>query len=394
MNGGRPYPDAPSHRDGVFATLSATVSTMTVVLPTFLLGGLAVFVRDELSMSLTEIGVAVSAYFGVSALASLPAGLLIQRVGSRVTTAIALLVVMIAFAAIALAPSGLLLIVAMAIGGIGNALGQLSSNQTLTVLVPRSWQGRAFGIKQASVPASGLLAGIAVGTLGSSWRIAFLIAIGMAIVALVLLPARNVHRIVDATIAHGRIRFVPLAFLAVSAMFATGAANALSIFLVGWSVDEGLSVDQAALVLAVSSASGILGRLLIGWFADRTRVNPISIIALQVGCGAVGLALVALGLPLSIAVGGVIGYALGWSWAGLIHFAVARLNPHAPARATSVVQVGLYSGGAIFPALFGVLADTAGTRTAWVTAAALMAMASIMVWAAGRNLTRSHQSEF
>jgi MFS family permease len=377
-----------SHPAGISATISATLSTMVVVFPTFLLGAFAVFVRRDLGMGLSELGAAVSAYFIVSAFASIPAGVAVQRFGSRKTTTVAVVIVAISFAGVSLAPTFPLLLLSMATGGIGNALGQVSSNHTLSMLVPLTWQGRAFGIKQASVPACGFIASLALPIFGGAdtWRFAFASAAGFGLLALLRLPARPLKLVVVHNSDEARVVVLPLVFVGLGAMLASAAANALSIFIVDWAVAEGMDIGLAAVTLAIASTTGILGRLAIGWFADRTARSHLTTVAVQVGCGALGVLLISSAVHWLIIVGAMIGYGLGWSWAGLIHYAVARLNPHAPARATSIVQTGMYTGGAMGPVLFGMLADSTSTQAAWLVTALIMLVASVSLWAAGRNL--------
>src|ERR1044071_4120780 len=66
----------------VRAAAGALTTTVAVTLPVFLVGGLAVQISDELQFSPAGLGLAVSAYFGASALASLPAGALVERYGA------------------------------------------------------------------------------------------------------------------------------------------------------------------------------------------------------------------------------------------------------------------------------------------------------------------------
>src|SRR3954469_23496443 len=66
----------------VRAAAGALTTTIAVALPVFLVGGLAVQISDELRFSPAGLGLAVSAYFGASALASMPAGALVERYGA------------------------------------------------------------------------------------------------------------------------------------------------------------------------------------------------------------------------------------------------------------------------------------------------------------------------
>ena len=55
------------------AATGALTTTIACTMPVFLVGGLAVQIGDELSFTPAGLGLAVSAYFGASALASVPA---------------------------------------------------------------------------------------------------------------------------------------------------------------------------------------------------------------------------------------------------------------------------------------------------------------------------------
>ena len=54
------------------AGAGAIATTVASVLPVFLVGGLAVQMGDDLGFSPAGLGLAVSVYFGISALASVP----------------------------------------------------------------------------------------------------------------------------------------------------------------------------------------------------------------------------------------------------------------------------------------------------------------------------------
>jgi predicted MFS family arabinose efflux permease len=87
--------------------------------------------------------------------------------------------------------------------------------------------------------------------------------------------------------------------------------------------------------------------------------------------------------------GVVMGFGLGWSWPGLMNFAVVRLHPQAPAAATSITQTGVYAGGCLGPLGLGTLAAAAGYPTMWSVAAAAMLMAAALMLV-GSSLLRRH----
>ena len=83
-------PDATVAAPGAFRVAAGAVAVTTVsVLPVFLTGALSVQVTAELGFDPSGLGLVVALYFGVSALCSLPVGMIVERVGSRVTSRIA-----------------------------------------------------------------------------------------------------------------------------------------------------------------------------------------------------------------------------------------------------------------------------------------------------------------
>jgi MFS family permease len=91
----------------------------------------------------------------------------------------------------------------------------------------------------------------------------------------------------------------------------------------------------------------------------------------------------------ALVVGVVLGFGLGWSWPGLMQFAVVRLNPSAPAAASSIVQTGVYAGGLAGPIAFGFVAAHSSFTVAWTMAAAAMVAAALLI-VLGRRLLLAH----
>lgn len=60
---------------------AAALSTVLASLPVFLLGGLAVLVRRDLAFGELQLGLAVSTFFAVAAVAAVPAGRIAARLG-------------------------------------------------------------------------------------------------------------------------------------------------------------------------------------------------------------------------------------------------------------------------------------------------------------------------
>ncbi|WP_181784340.1 MFS transporter, partial [Pseudonocardia pini] len=152
----------------------------------------------------------------------------------------------------------------------------------------------------------------------------------------------------------------------------------------------GVEPGVAGLVLTLGSVVGLVVRMLHGWLADRRAGGHVAFVAASLLSGAVGLALLAVPGPVTLVVGTVLGFGLGWSWPGLLQFAVVRLNPSAPAAATAIVQVGVYAGGFVGPIGFGFLATHASFTTAWFVAAGAMLLAGAGVLV-GRRMLIAHR---
>src|SRR5918911_400006 len=101
------------------AATGALTTTVAVSIPVFLVGGLAVQISDELRFSPAGLGLAVSAYFGATALASVPAGALVERHGSTVIARYGIILSaasLLAVAALAHSLWSLILILALGAG--------------------------------------------------------------------------------------------------------------------------------------------------------------------------------------------------------------------------------------------------------------------------------------
>ncbi|HWS38897.1 MAG TPA: MFS transporter [Actinoplanes sp.] len=375
--------------DTVRATSGALTTTIAVSIPVFLVGGLAVQVGEELNFSPAGLGLAVSAYFGVSALASIPAGNLVERYGSARIARTAIVLAGASLIGIAFAARSLWTLTAiLALGAAANAMGQLASNTSLSRYTPKNRQGLTFGIKQAAIPVCTLVAGAAVPVLALTvgWRWAFVLA-GVLAIATVLLVPRDGQQSGPAK-QSGR-GTGPLVVLGIAATLAAAAANALGTFVVSSAVERGISPGPAGLALTLGGAICALARITGGWQADRHPNHQIGVIAALLAVGAAGLALLAVpGTPALLA-GVVLGFGFGWAWPGLMNFAVVRLHPQAPATATSITQTGVYAGGCVGPIALGAVAHTAGYPAMWVTAAGAMVVAAALMLLGSRLISRS-----
>ncbi|MBA2376412.1 MAG: MFS transporter [Rubrobacter sp.] len=364
--------------------LAVSVATAGV-LPAFLTGGLAVQIRDELGFGTAYLGLAVAIFFASAAIASVVMGRFVERIGSHMGMRLAAATSALSLLSVALlARSWTGLILCLILGGLANAMAHPSANLSLAREVPSNRQGLSFGIKQASIPTATLLAGLAVPTIAATlgWRWAF---VGGAVLAVaislsvpkedhVLAPKPKEERSGDA-------RFGALALLAVGIGLGSTAATPLGAFLVGSSVESGIQVGTAGLLLALGSAFSIVVRIVFGHLADSMSGGRLRLVAGMLAVGVLGFALLATGMPWAIVAGTLLAFGAGWGWPGLFNFAVVHSSPGAPAAATGVTQTGASSGAAIGPLVFGFVVEATSYSTAWMVCGgiSLAALAAILV---------------
>lgn len=381
--------------------LSASALTTLGAIPPFLLGAQAVLMMDDLDFTSGGLGVAVSVFFAVAAMTTILGARILERITVRTGRLVAgLLVTTGALGVFFLVDRWALLVVAMVILGAGNAACQGVSNKTIASLLPPHRRGLGFGIKQSAVPAAIMLGGLAVPTTTEvfGWRSTYLVVgvVGLLVVVSALFrersPATGVEpdRDDEAASAPSSIPRVleaaprgPLLMCGLAITFASMAANFLGAYLASWAHDVGLTIGQAGLLLAAGSASSVLVRIYSGFRADGRHGGNLSVVIGMIMAGAVCLVVIgAVPQPWVVVVFGVLAFGLGWSWPGLMLYAVARLGRDAPTQASSVVQAGAFVGGAVGPALMGWVVFAVGFREAWWCAAGAFVISGVLtLWA-------------
>ena len=352
--------------------ISVVVSTV-VALPVVLVGVMAIFMQAEFGLGEAELGTAIAAYFAGAALSSVPMGKLAARVGPRTTTRLALAFSAASLVGIGMAASSSLLPLFLAIGGIGNASGQLSMDLQLTRSVPARSQGLAFGTKQAGLPLAGVIAGLSMPAIGLTvgWRWAFIAgALAAPIIAWKIPrghlggPRRNRPRTQDAPRR-------ALILLALGIGLAAMGASASVAFIVPSLVNRGSTLADAGLLVAMGSFVTIVIRVLAGRTADvLNRGSLLLVVALFVAgaCGYVGLAFLG-GSELTI-LSTMLVFGGGRGFTGLTLLALSRSNPSDPSTAMGIVQVGPMTGSVLGPLAFGALAEHISFSAGWLFMAA------------------------
>jgi MFS family permease len=377
------------------AAAIAVLITASCSLPVFLVGGLAVQIRDELDLPISRIGYLTAIFFVSSAAFSAYAGRIAERIGASRSMRISGALGAAALVGLALAPVYPALLAALVVGGVASALAQVGANLHLATRIDKSRQAFAFGIKQSGIPSATLLGGLAVPLIALTigWRWAFVIGAGLTIVVILSVP-RARTRLGAGKEKRTRPHNVgALGVLAIAGAFGSGAANAMGSYLVDSSVSAGLAEGTAGLLFALGSAAGLSMRVGAGWLADRVTGGRLLWVAGLYLIGSVGFLLQATRDTGLLWVATLLCFGGGWGWPGLFNFAVVSRNPHAPAAATGLTQTGVYLGGTGGPLLFGVVAESFGYQYAWLGASAFGLIACTAVLIGRSMLLRAGEPE-
>ena len=379
----------PRPGGSITGVVVVTAALALAALPLFMVGGLAVQMREELGFGEAALGLGVTIGFVVGALAAPFGGRLADRIGPRTTTYLGMSLSSLALLGLGLATSGWGTMVAfLCLAGLSVALTDpgLAIMVDRTVPVPR--QGTAFGIKEASIPSASLVAGVAVPAIALTvgWRWAFAIGLVPLVAILMLLPRLDVRMRVpgpkDATTTEprrGPPRRTAILLAAVAAALATAAASGVGIFLTTSAVAMGLSEGIAGILLAVGSVAGIIARIGTGVMADRTGGPQFKLIATMLTIGALTMALGGSGNTILLIIGTLGAFTGGWAWTGLFFLSLVRTNPDRPGAAAGIGIAGLGVGNASGPYLFGLVAESFSYGAAWLAAAIAAGVAAVFM---------------
>ncbi|WP_162252780.1 MFS transporter [Knoellia sp. Soil729] len=370
--------------------LAASAMTTLGAVPVFLLSAQSVFVRSDLKFDEAHFGLAASCFFASAAVAAMLGGRWVDRLGRRRSTILAGLLACAGGVGMAVVAHSYAVMVAMLILlGFANAALQITSNLSLATAIPLNRQGLAFGVKQSAVPFAILLGGISVPTVGAlvGWRWTFGIA-GIAGV-LVLASAFNLP---DDKGARAKVVVGPerpptgaMALTVCGMAVASASVNSLGAFIASWGFEVGMSPAQAGLLMAAGSGLSIIARILTGHLADRRNGGNLAVVIKQLLIGALAFLAISVGTIPTLWVATIIAFVLGWSWPGLLLFAVVRVGRGATGAASGALQAGAFVGGAAGPVLFGILVSHTSYPVSWRVGGGFMLLAAGLLALARRQ---------
>ena len=345
------------------------------------------FLRDSLQVGFVELGLALTVFNVVSAVAQAPIGFLVDRIGAQRVLAAGLGLGGLALLSIGLVGTYAWLLVGAAMAGLANGAFHPADYALLSAGIPKAQLGRAFSLHTfagylGTAIAPAVLIGLAL-LAGPGLALGVVGLAGILLVGVILpmrVPAAEDQ---SRTGAQGRFAGGPnttggsvftLAIGSLTVFFALLSLSngAIQNFSVAALVNGyGVSLTQANAALTAFLMLSAFGVLMGGFLADRTRRHG--------DVAAAAFALTAL-LTLFVAVAdlGAVALMFALGAAGFLSGAIAPSRdmmvqaaapPGGAGRAFGIVSTGFNVGGAIGPLLFGWILDHGAPR--WIFGAAV-----------------------
>jgi DHA1 family L-arabinose/isopropyl-beta-D-thiogalactopyranoside export protein-like MFS transporter/DHA1 family inner membrane transport protein len=361
-----PRPATSSRRaNGALVALSVTAFCFvtTEILPI----GLLATIAADLHRSPSQVGLLVTGYAVVVAVAAFPLTLVTRHIPRRWLLAGTLGFFAAATVASALAPNYPLLLAARMLIALTQAVFWSVANSTATGLFPPAVRGRIvarLGIGNSLAPVLGVPAGTWLGQ-QVGWRWAFLVmgGIGLA-VCLSLLIVMPTIAPKDAGAARGAApdtrRFAVL--LVGTALGVTGFLTAFT-YITPYLLDvTGFAASSLSPLLFASGVAGLAGTVIVGAFLDRYPRSALIVPLTLISAGLLGL--YAFGTVKLLAV--VLLSTIGLAYSALAVAVGGRTLQIAPgntdlaaAGTNAAFNVGIASGSL----LGGTLIGSTGTRS-------------------------------
>lgn len=384
-----------------FRTLAlTTLQQIGLTMVRFGLPALVPFVREDLGLSVVQVGIILTVADLGSFLSFIPIGLASDRWGERPVLVAGGLLMGIAATATALAPSLAFLLIGLAITGLGFPSGHTAGSKLIMRRFPPRRRGMAMGIRQSGLPAGGALAALIIPSVAGigGWRtaLAFIGLLCALLGALCALLPKNAQARSSRPPAIAPLRELASDRLyrhltLMGALLVIGQFT-LQGFLAVFLVDTyGWLPSAAGRMLAMVHIGGVVGRLVWGTASDRlagARRKPVLVWVLLGGV----LVLVSLsrlpigaGAWLAVGVAFVCGLFLA-GWNGLlINMVTERAGEARAATAIGASLTVMFLTTMVSYPLFGSVVQAAHSYApAWLLVAACHAAALLI-------LTRVHE---
>lgn len=342
---------------------------------------LGVLIGADLSLSKAQIGMLPAGLFLGQALASIPAGFLVDRVGSRRLLLVLSICLGTGFILSTFFTHFWSMLLFVVIGGLGYGAMHPVSNRGIIYWFSKTQRGTAMGIKQMVVTLGSALSAVVLLPVAVSygWRTAMIGAAMLLIVTGILsffhyrdsenAPANNSKQRLSVFYRSmwGMIRNRPLLLVSLSALGLNGAQMCLNTYLVLFAYEKlGISLFLSGLLLVISEAFGSFGRVAWGVISDRIfkgeRIIIIIVIVIVSSIASTTMALLPDHTPFGVLVPivAVFGFAVS-GFNGIWMNLASELVPPEQAGISSGLSITIGSLGVMAaPPIFGLMVDLNG----------------------------------
>ncbi|MCH9050606.1 MAG: MFS transporter [Proteobacteria bacterium] len=359
--------------------------------------------KSEFAVSYAALGAILTVSFAISAVAQVPMGFLVDRIGARIVLTTGLVIMAVCIGLIGFAATYWQILILFTLAGIGHSVFHPADYAILNASIEPSRMGRAFSIHTFSGHLGSALAPATVIFIATAWnwRAALFIAGAMGLIATVVLasqwnslrddivPAKKPEAETPASgprpkdgmaLLFSKPILLFFLFFLMTSMTASGVHAFLVVALIELH-DMPLGLASATLTgYLIASAAGIL---LGGVFADRTTRHDLqaalaftvsALLILVVAAASLNLALMVAVLVLAGLMQGIVRPARDMM--------VRGASPKGSmGKVFGFVSAGMAAGSAISPMMFGFVMDLG--RPEWV----FYLMVIFMVVAIGTVMT-------
>ena len=385
-------------RSTVIAMVAVTTAALAAaVMSSGVFPVIAPRLAQDLGVPVWLVGYQVSIVYGTAMFTTMLLSGLIARHGACRMTQVGLALCIVAML-LTITSSLAAIVFASMLAGAGVSVMNPAASHLLYRFSPPQHRNLIFSIKQTGVPLGWLVIALTAPgiTLAFGWRWALALVIIIETTILLALQRVRAHWDGDRNPVPAQMppllagllvvwRLPALRWLALASFCYTFVQLCLGTFLVTMMVEEGgYTLVAAGVLLSLTQASGVAGRVTWGWLTDRTGDGFGMLLALNVVmvvcCALTGLIssqwpAFALAL-LFIAFGAT---AIGWN--GIYLAEVARNSPHGMVSVvTAGASVWNYAGILIGPAAFATWYRWTGSYTitfGWLTVIAVLGLAFI-----------------
>ncbi len=365
--------------------VAASAAQASVAFVTFGLPAIGPQLREAYGLSLAELGAVLTAGLLGAGFALIPAGILVDRIGSRVATLAGTSLATASLVAAALAPSKGLLFAALLVSGVGAAVVPVAGAGALLRVYPAARRGKALGVRQMAVPLGGTIAAACVPALDSAGGVELVLFTGAGLLGAT--GAVLAFVVGDETAPATRSPRAFLSILAVPGMrrllivacFYIVVLQALLSYAVPSARAAGLTAFAASATYLAVNMTAMVARVVWGGAADRgngsRRVRTLVEIGVVAAFGGVLFAFALHAGPVAAVLAAVVfGFgALGWN--GVLYVTAGeRAPPGLAGRSFAVAATVVFVASAVCVPPLGALAAHAGWNAFWMTTATLAAV--------------------